>query len=524
MQPLIKIEGPTATLLNIDAEKILRRCAAAPDPKAKYNRAFVEERWDGIVPLYEGNEFPAGLYRRVQKYIEKHYGVPVRVMWGQDDTVSKVDPNWATPDYLAGIRLWEHQTDAIRAILTYPRLCIKSGTGSGKTEMMVAAAQAFHEQMGWRTLVVVPSAGLLKQTVNRFRQYYDGAISVGQCGDGKKTMGVVTVATAATLIGFRPRYQTSSTGGLRTFQADPKLRKLVKKYEVLMFDECHHTSASTWYEIAMESRAIRRIGFSGTPLKGQQLLDLKLIGATGPCMFKCNAKDMVANGTVAKPKIVMVMSDAASAKRIPGVAVQDEAERWFTMPAPYADAYVKGVVESKRHNRAVVRSAVWLVDHGRQTLVLCRRKSQFLLLKSMLEETGIAFMALWGDTHTRERESAKRRMAERKINLILATTIFDEGEDVKAISGIVLAEGIKATVNAVQRVGRGMRQNEEGDVWVVDFVPTCHYTLMNHAMQRCEAWEKEGYEVGVLTNWPPPSDTDENLLPFRHWDEFMAKQ
>jgi superfamily II DNA or RNA helicase len=183
---------------------------------------------------------------------------------------------------------------------------------------------------------------------------------------------------------------------------------------------------------------------------------------------------------------------------------------------PYKEAYVKGYVENVHHNTAVIRATAWLADNGRKVLLIARRKEHFLTLKKMLEDQGIEFTAAWGETATSDRERAKNDFIKSNGSVLLATTIFDEGTDIPGIDAIVLAEGVKVNTNSLQRLGRGMRKKDGwNEVWVIDIVPTCHKTLMEHSLARCETYEDEGHEVTILTDWPPmDAEYDSSLLPF----------
>jgi superfamily II DNA or RNA helicase len=134
----------------------------------------------------------------------------------------------------------------------------------------------------------------------------------------------------------------------------------------------------------------------------------------------------------------------------------------------------------------------------------------------MLDKRGIAHHAVWGDTATEEREVAKAALRDKAVPVVLATTIWDEGEDIPSIDAIVLAEGVKSSTNALQRIGRGMRKGGDFEVWVVDFAPTCHATLRKHAAERCEAYESEGYSVRVVDEWDYENNAD-GILPFNDW-------
>lgn len=521
MSAYIRIKGAWAELSGAP-DKTLRKCLSILSPERFYNRAFIEKRWDGKVQLYNGNLFPAGLTQRVTEYLNEA-GHEVKVITQQE--IEPIDTSRFDEHYLEGITLWKHQVEAVHALLENQRGSIKVSTGGGKTEIAFCVARMFWEERGWRTLIVVPRKGLAAQTVERFRKYAKNDFEIGMCGDGQKSTGVITVATAQTLLGFKPRFLKRKGKGLKHIRADYMLQKLIEESEVIVSDECHHSSAAGWFDIFMTSRAVRRFGMSGTPLKDEEITDLKMIGATGPIIYATDSNEMVSEGLVAKPKILMVMSDAVSG---PALATEfiirtakDGTQRKAKRALGYAAAYAQGVTQNVHHNAAVIRATNWLVDHGKQTLILCRRKEHFLTIKEALEDNGVQFMAVWGATETSERTRAKRALDAGRIQCVLATVIWDEGEDVPGIEALVLAEGVKVQTNVLQRIGRGMRKKKKGEnvVWVVDFVPTCHPKLLEHAMKRAIAYENEGFEVRLLEKWSLRDDfSEEQLLPFMNWE------
>lgn len=506
-----KAEVTSGTLEALEATLTVK------DPKRFFSKAYKEKRWDGVVKLYDGRSFPAGLADRVIDWFAKN-GHEVTVLARHEK--KDIDTARMTKDYLPAVgkfeEFWEPQYQAILAMLNNPRGVIKSPTGSGKTEMMCAVARYLWEERGWRSVVMLPRKGLLVQTVERFERYYQGDIEVGMYGDGVCRPGPIAVGTAQTLISFMPRRRKA-----KILPVNKEIREMLRTYEVLFLDETHHASSDSWYEIAMYSRAIRRYGLSGTPLKGNDISDLKMIGATGPVLYDCEATVLIDLKLAAKPKILMIMSDVVSGPELPHVWMRKELSTGKMIATkkrkPYKVAYEEGVVENEGYNRAVIRAATWLVDYGKQTLILCRRKAHWMYLHELLEEQGVDFRAVWGDTQTAEREEAKHLLGTGGINLVLASTIFDEGEDVPGIDAMVLAEGIKSNTNVIQRVGRGMRRKEgDNDVWIVDFIPTCHYTLIDHGMARSKAYTAEGYETRLQTVWPD-EDSDEPLLQFDPW-------
>jgi len=525
----IYVRGAWAELHNAP-ENTLESCLAFKHPKPWYSKAYREKRWDGMVRLFERgtNRFPAGLTQRVVDHL---HDLDREVFVSGFDDKKSFDLSSLERGWLPGIGLWDHQWDAVHAMLAHKRGVIKSPTGSGKSEMIFTAASFLWETKQWRSLILVPKKGLLNQMYERACEYFDDWITVGMAGDGKRIEGNIVVATGQTL----QRWKSTRTKKRGMVPADPWLRELVKTYEVMFLDESHHSSSTMWYDIAMNSGAQRRYGFSGTPLKDIEIEDMKLIGATGPILFDVAADGLIEAGLAAKPKIIMVMSDAVSGPDIED-EVEHEAEQMRERddkkrklkrtskkapePNKYRIAYRLGIMQNEQHNAAVVRAAQWMIYHGRKTLLMCRYKEHFDILAALLEESGTEFIGVWGASDNSDRAHAKESLSNGTVKLVLATGIWDEGEDIPGINGIVLAEGVAANTNSRQRIGRGMRADTK-DVWVIDFVPTCDDTLREHAAKRADAWEGEGYEVLVWTDWPAHKDAPLDL-PFERWDEEVA--
>ena len=103
----------------------------------------------------------------------------------------------------------------------------KIATGVGKTSL----AQELIRKIGCRSLFVVPSVPILRQTVKRFEEAY-GKKNVGIWGDGTKRLGYVTVATYASI-----------------YAAEAEV---FDEFRLAIFDEVHHIGADTFFAVAVE--------------------------------------------------------------------------------------------------------------------------------------------------------------------------------------------------------------------------------------------------------------------------------
>jgi superfamily II DNA or RNA helicase len=527
----IRIKGPWAEVSGLSME-VLHGTLSALDPNRHRIRSYQEERWDGRVALYDGNRFPAGLTHRVVKFL-KEIKREVRIL---DPDRPEIDLSKFNRHYVKGITLREHQFEAGVEALKNLRGAIKSPTGSGKSLLAYVIARYFYDLYGWRSLVMTPRRGLVRQTARMFRQYANHDLPIGEQGDGKKTVGPITVGTPNTLGQYRGQMRRG-----RMVPADKKIRRMLEKVQVYIADEAHLSSGNIWNDVGMAcTNALVRIAMSGTLLTYKRLKDMRMIGLTGPIIYRCKAQRLIDEGLASKPKIAVIMSDRASGpplQKVPVVfhnATTGKSFRTYTSP-PYQDkksktgkiitkgSYRLGIIENPRHNQTLLECVQWMVDHKRQTLLLCRMRDHWKILRDMLQTSGLKYLAIWGATDTANRDYAKERFAKRRINVLLASTILDLGEDLPAVEAIVLAEGIKTNTSAIQRVGRGMRLEEGGatDLWVVDVVSTTANVHIRHGMKRCEFYEREGYEVRAVTKWPSKKhfvERYEKLLPFESWN------
>jgi len=502
----LSVKGAWATVAGCSIGKILscmQDVANPLDPNRNHMRAFREQRWDGRIPLFNGRAFPAGLCERAKLWFNAA-GHDVTI---ETPDIGEIDTSWMGRDYLPAHgkftgEFWDHQYEAIMAMFESPRGIVRIPTGGGKTAVMAALARYLWEEKNWRSLIVTSKKGLAAQTVETFCGFYQGDILVGQIGDGKReTDGDIIVATAQSLNHFRPHKRKG-----KIVPGDAEYRDIVENFEVLMLDEAHHSSSDSWYEIGMASGAMLRWGLSATPFKNEELSDTRIRAATGEIIYEVDTDALVDLGLTARPRIAMVMSDNASGRILPKVIKVSRKGNHYESEMPYHDAYVEGIIENDTHNRSVVRAVQYLTEvKGRQTLVLCRRKDHWNRLHLLLEEFGVKHYAVWGDTATPDRNLVKKLMGEGTANCVVATTIWDEGEDVNGIDALVLAEGVKSVTNVLQRLGRSMRRDKGfDDVLVVDFAPTCHKKLLEHALARAEAYESEGHAVTLVEDWPPP--------------------
>jgi superfamily II DNA or RNA helicase len=109
----------------------------------------------------------------------------------------------------------------------------------------------------------------------------------------------------------------------------------------------------------------------------------------------------------------------------------------------------------------------------------------------MRKEGQVKFAFLTGKESSKRRGRIIDQYKRGEIQILLASTILDEGFDAPATEYLVLAGGGLAEHRQLQRIGRGMRSSEgKKDLTVVDFMDRGRY-LGKHSKERLAAYRAE---------------------------------
>jgi superfamily II DNA or RNA helicase len=295
-------------------------------------------------------------------------------------------------------------------------------------------------------------------------------IEVGVIGDGHKLIEgyKVIVAMVQTLYNVLDSVPRKGAKGYMIFPDN----------ELLVVDECHHVSSDSMMNVISHIPGHYRFGMSGTPLKYDDLSDMKLIAATGDVVVDVTNEYMIEAGWSAKPMIKMYI-------------VEDLKAALWDMD--YADAYKSMIVEYKQRNEIII-------DYANKSegvvLILVNQLEQGRLLRDAI--SGSVFVHGSDDTDYRQGVLSTMRAATKGI--FIASPIFDEGIDVPAVDTVILAGGGKGHVKLLQRIGRGIRQKAgRNELIVIDFIDDTNEYLLKHSRDRIEIYEQEGFEIEVCS-------------------------
>jgi len=442
-----------------------------PDEKAKYRMSRVPawKRGDGKIHMLNGvtATFPAGFTHQVKKAAEEA-GYSVQLLDKRRRPI-KPDPS-AAIDWLRS-----YQREAIDVARATERGVFHHPTGAGKTELLVALGEVYPTT--W--LILTHRKDLLTNTSDRFLRRTGEVI--GTIGEGVFDPRRVTVAMFQSIFAAVQR-------------KDDRMYRYLRTINAVAIDEVHIVPAATYWRVLMQlENAFYRYGFSGTPFARGDKKSIFTWGAVGPVIHRIKPQTLIDAGVLAKPEIRMAR---VAAHAEPGAKTWNEAySKLITHAAARNDVVLKQVAAATKPCLLFVN----LIEHGKN-------------LERALRAAGTKVEFVWGQHHTSVRRAAIERLIHGETDVLICNVIFQEGIDIPELQSVVIAQGGKSIISALQRVGRGMRKHDRSgavtketfrvydiqDVGCGCKTPHRHMAcrwLEQHSRARVAAYASAGYSV-----------------------------
>jgi superfamily II DNA or RNA helicase len=474
-------------------EKVLAKCRAMGYDEDRTQRAVeVAKGWDGYVSDVRYNRGHCGIYQKrpythfstgllsVARSFFQKYNIPYRL----------VDGRPPSPPHEYDFDMSEEFEPRDYIIETRDKACkqkrgiIRCATGGGKTAL---AASIIAELGSLPFIFYVTSIELLHQAVSelkRFIRYQGIPIEVGAVGGGYKDikpLTVMTVQTAVRTLGedFRGDFKYDEEDeDDNTDISDIKkdIYDLIHSSKGMICDEVQHRAARTCQLIDDHSdNAYYRYGLSATPWrdKGDDIL---IDACFGKCISQISASFLIRKGYLVKPEINFVHID--NMKHCPYKS--------------YPQIYKHGLKENRQRNEWIAKIALRMKDEGRLPLILCTHIDHGKMLSSLIP--GSVF--LHGSVSKKKRLEHLELMRQKSCGVTIATSIFDEGIDVRPLDTLILSGSGKSSTRALQRIGRILRpwpsreNNQKKDAIAVDFVDHIKY-LEAHSRKRRKIYQTE---------------------------------
>ncbi|HLZ20796.1 MAG TPA: DEAD/DEAH box helicase [Ktedonobacterales bacterium] len=328
-------------------------------------------------------------------------------------------------------------------------------TGSGKT-LLGALAIA---DLGLQTLVVVPTIDLLRQWRAALSTALDlDSGRIGNFGGGDHEILPLTIVT----------YESA--------QLHPDL---LRRFGLLIFDECHHLPAPTYRQIAEGAFTPHRLGLSATPERADQE-HIALEYLIGPEVYRRQPDELAAARYLAGYDEV----------RLPVALSPDDRERYETARAVYrdflrrrrlsiaspADFQRKILWASARDPEAREAMLAWrearslaLNAPAKFALIediFARHRNERVLVFSeynaLVDEVSYRFCipAITYKTPADERRAILDRFRAGRYTKLVSGRVLNEGVDIPDCAVAVVVSGNATRREYIQRLGRILRPKE----------------------------------------------------------------
>ncbi|QQO38488.1 DNA helicase [Vibrio phage VPG01] len=339
---------------------------------------------------------------------------------------------------------------------------INAKPGFGKTILALALAW----KLGQKTLVVCTTTAIRDMWIDEVRKWFD--IEPGIIGSGQfDHESPITIGNI----------QTLSKHGI----------KLADQFGLMIVDEMHHTPASTFTKLLMESKARYKIGLSGT-LKRKDGLE---------CLFK----DFFGM-KVFVPEVANTIP--------PTIHLYDtDVELSGNQMIPWANK-VNAVMENPHYRKQVLALANCYIKMGHKVIVVSDRIEFLKYIHEHVKGRSALFI---GETSTEDRIQLQKDMSAGKLDIFNASqNIFSEGISQNELSCMILGSPIGDNESLLEQLAGRIMRKAEGklDPVLVD-LKLEGWTGGRHRRARTAIYGKNGWQC-VPMSIPKLVATNKNSL------------
>jgi len=456
----------------------------------QFTPAYKNRMWDGVIRLYQPMKpvLYVGLFPRLKKFCEERgydLKAPDHLLFGEQipddygiEFAKEIGCKFEPRDYQN-----KYIVDALRD----SRSLSLSPTSSGKSLIIYLIQQHYYRIFDHRTLIIVPTVGLVHQMAGDFIDYGcdPSMIYKIQGGIDKNTDAPVVISTWQSLIKL------------------PK--EWFSQFKVVLGDEAHLFQAKSLQKI-MEGldECYYRHGFTGT-LKSEESKTHRLVleGCFGSVRKHVSTKDLIDSGTVAEFDVkAIVLSHSAEArknfkqalKEIKNTSQKYPAEREFLVNNQKRNMFIRNLLWSlKGQNNLVLFDLV--EKHGK-------------ILEPMLRKDDRQLHFIYGGVSGDERERIRHLVENDPIkqhDILASFGTFSTGVNLKKLDNVIFASGSKSEVKVLQSIGRALRKGNGSDkATLYDIADDIsvgsfeNYTLQ-HFKKRIEIYGQEQFSFRVYT-------------------------
>lgn len=354
---------------------------------------------------------------------------------------------------------------------------------SGKSFIQYLIMQHYYRAFGHRTLIIVPTIGLVHQMAGDFIDYGcdPDLIYKIQGGVDKNTKKPITISTWQSIV------------------KQPK--EWFDQFKVVLGDEAHLFQAKSLQSIMEKlTDTPYRHGFTGTISSDSKVHRLVLEGVFGPIKKFISTKDLMDQGTVADFKVkALVLSydkevrkDFASAIKKTQTNKKYAAERAFLF--------------SNNKRNLFIRNLVWSLKNQNNLILFDQIENQGHILRDLLKKEDRILFYIHGSTPGEERNRIRDIIENdplKRYDILASSGVFSTGVSIKRLDNAIFTAAGKSEIRVLQSIGRTLRKGNGSDkATLYDIADDIshgsyiNYTL-KHFRSRIEMYSKEQFPFHI---------------------------
>ena len=335
------------------------------------------------------------------------YRWPVRIMQEQPERVKDElriflgsQPQFrAIADYLPTqrgrtFRLKEHQQEALDALAKMRGAketiaLIHHATGTGKTVTAVSDAK----RLGGRTLYIAHTKDLITQAADTFRELWPEA-SLGLYVENHKETDAQVICASVQSVALN----------LDSFLPDA--------FDYLIIDEAHHAAAETYQKVLAYFTPRFTLGLTATPERADDQDILEIFKNTA---HRLDIQTAVEIGELVPVRCIRIHTNI------------DLTEVRFNS-VQYNIRDLESKIFVPERNQLIADTWMEFV-RDKRTVIFCASVRHAEQIASLLNEHGVPALAVSGSMKLAERNEATRRFAQKKLLVLCACDLLNEGWD-----------------------------------------------------------------------------------------------
>ncbi len=358
------------------------------------------------------------------------------------------------------------QETAVKTLLKHDTGVLAAATAFGKT---VVAARLIAER-AVNTLVLVHRRQLLDQWITQLSEFLDlQPVEIGQIGGGKrKPSGIIDIAL------------------IQSLWRKGKTDDIVEEYGHLIVDECHHIPASSFEQVARQSRAKYVTGLSATVTRkdGHQPI---VFMQCGPVRHRVTAKQ----GLITHPFQHLVIFR----------------ETQFSMPHSEGKEKVsihevyEALISNKSRNNLIFEDVMkFIAEENRSPLIITERREHLEMLALQFQPYVQNVIVFKGGMGQKQRLKLYEKLAsipDNEERLLISTGRYlGEGFDDARLDTLFLTLPISWKGTIAQYAGRLHRFHyNKKDVRIYDYIDLNVPMLERMYKKRLRGYRAIGYDV-----------------------------